>query len=80
MLLSYGYLEKESNIQAYFHKNGAATIVNYDIITEAEIWQNFVLIYLDIPVDFICCNRPKDKEEFLIKFTKQVFNKIIEKS
>lgn len=72
VLLSYGYLEEEDNIQTFFYKNGVATERTYETITDSEIWQQFVLIHLDIPVNFICCNTAKDKEEFLTRFTKKV--------
>lgn len=72
VLLSYGYLEKTNNIQAFFYKNGSATAAHYDIITESEIWQQFALIHLSIPVNFVCCNKAKDKEDFILRFTKKV--------
>lgn len=72
ILLSYGYLEKTNNVQAFFYKNGAATAAHYDIITEGEIWEQFVLIHLNVPTNFVCFNKVQDKEDFILKFTKRI--------
>lgn len=72
MLLNYGYLEKDNNVRAYFYKNGTATECSYDILEESEFWKLFVVIHLNIPVNFICGNSAKNKEEFMTDFTKKV--------
>ncbi|KAK7595475.1 hypothetical protein V9T40_013300 [Parthenolecanium corni] len=72
VLLNYGYLEKDNNVRAFFYKNGTATECSYDVLEESEIWKLFVVIHLHIPVNFICCNSAKNKEEFMTKFTKKI--------
>ncbi|XP_065201535.1 ufm1-specific protease 2 [Planococcus citri] len=72
ILLSYGYLDKESNVQAFFNKNGVITATSYDIIPESEIWQQFVLVRLNIPLNFICHNVSQDKEDLIDNFSKKV--------
>ena len=72
ILLSYGYLDKENNIQAFFNKNGIITATSYEVISESEVWRQFVLIHLNIPLNFICHNIPQDKEDLIVNFSKKV--------